>query len=214
MSKTISKVVEVNPLNFIKQIEGSELGNKLTSIKKESSSNTYSFTFSEDVDSDLENLLDVYLASHDPSVEWPEQLRAYDLRIGRVVQEELNGAPFNVVDFKRHLKPRVALNKTVQMNVDNIVDLSELKLYYRLNPKIPFNREKTTFVSYLKDLREFDKKSASKPSNIAKLFLSSLVILIFGVFSVIFFGEAFSQIMKVFQNTSLLTDNNYLLTLR
>ncbi len=99
------------------------------------------------------------------------------------------------------------------MNDVNNVDLSELKLYFKLNPKIPFNREKPSFVSYLKDLREFDKKSASQPSNIAKLFVNSLAVLIFGVFSLIFFGEALSQIMRVFQNTYLVYDSNYLLNL-
>jgi len=99
------------------------------------------------------------------------------------------------------------------MNDVNNVDLSELKLYYKLNPKIPFNREKNSIVSYLKDLREFDKSSASKPSNIAKLFVSFLAVLMFGVFSVIFFGEALSQIMNVFQNTILISDYNYLLNL-
>lgn len=95
-------------------------------------------------------------------------------------------------------------------NVNN-VEISELKLFYEVNPNIPFNRKKNTFVSYLKDLREYDKKS--RPSDVATLSLNFLAVFTFGVFSVLFFGEAISQIMRVFQNTFLISDDNYLLTL-
>jgi hypothetical protein len=97
------------------------------------------------------------------------------------------------------------------MNDVNTVEISELKLYYEINPNIPFNMKKDSFVSYLKDLREFDKKS--RPSDVVILSLNFLAVFTFGVFSVLFFAEAVSQIMKVFQNTFLISDRDYLLTL-
>ncbi|MHA2306867.1 MAG: hypothetical protein ACXACU_15910 [Candidatus Hodarchaeales archaeon] len=96
------------------------------------------------------------------------------------------------------------------MNDVNYVDLPELKLYYKLNPKVPFNQKKDTFVSYLDGLREFEKSSATRLSNIAKLLLNSVAVLAFGVFSIIFFGEALSQILMVFQNTFNVDDSNLL----
>jgi hypothetical protein len=99
------------------------------------------------------------------------------------------------------------------MNDVNLVDLSELELYYKVNPNIPCNKEKNSFVSYLKDLREFDKKSTSNPSYIVTFLLRFFAILIFGFFTLVFYGEAVSQIMKVFQNTFIITDHNYLLAL-
>ncbi|MHA2111830.1 MAG: hypothetical protein ACXADW_08345 [Candidatus Hodarchaeales archaeon] len=99
------------------------------------------------------------------------------------------------------------------MNDVNLVDLSELDLYYRVNPNIPFNKDKNTFVRYLKDLREYDRNFISKPSNIVYYFMNSLALLIFGFFVFVFYGEALSQIIKVFQNTYQITDHNALLAL-
>ena len=99
------------------------------------------------------------------------------------------------------------------MNDANLVDLSELELYYKVNAKIPFNNDKNTFVTYLENLREYERKSISKPSNIIYYILNSLALLIFGIFVLVFYGEAISQIMKVFQNTYQITEYNYLLAL-
>ena len=95
-------------------------------------------------------------------------------------------------------------------NVDT-VEISELELYVSLNPKIPYNKKKDSLVSYLRDLREYDAKS--NPSDMVKLSLNILAVIIFGVFSVLFFAEAVSQIMKVFQNSFLISERDYLLAL-
>ncbi|MHA1978602.1 MAG: hypothetical protein ACW98I_16995 [Candidatus Hodarchaeales archaeon] len=99
------------------------------------------------------------------------------------------------------------------MNEVNLADLSELDLYYEVNEKIPFNKNKNTFVTYLENLREYERNFISKPSNIVYYILNSLALLIFGFFVLVFYGEAVSQIMKVFQNTYQITEYNYLLAL-
>jgi hypothetical protein len=91
------------------------------------------------------------------------------------------------------------------------VEISDLGLYLQLKPKIPFNMKRNSLVSYLHDLREFDEKS--KPSDIIKLTINALGVLMFGVFSIFFFAEAVSQIMKVFQNTFIIAERDYLLAL-
>ncbi|MHA2176336.1 MAG: hypothetical protein ACXABI_16050 [Candidatus Hodarchaeales archaeon] len=99
------------------------------------------------------------------------------------------------------------------MNDINNVDLSERNLFLEIDPKIAFNKEHSSFVSYLKDLREFDERKESSLSNIGKLLLNFIVILTFGIFSLVFFGEALSLIMTVFQNTFNVLDHIYLLNL-
>ncbi len=99
------------------------------------------------------------------------------------------------------------------MNDAYLVDLSELDLNYKVNVKIPFNKDKNSFVTYLENLREYERNSISNPSNLVYFFLNSLALLIFGFFVLVFYGEALSQILKVFQNTYQITDYNYLLAL-
>lgn len=75
------------------------------------------------------------------------------------------------------------------MNDVNNVDLSELKLYCKVNPNISFNKKNSSFVSYLKGLREYDKTSTSRPSNIVKLIAISLLFLRLEFFHSYFLGK-------------------------
>ncbi|MFX1507022.1 MAG: hypothetical protein ACFFDC_13085, partial [Promethearchaeota archaeon] len=97
------------------------------------------------------------------------------------------------------------------MTDDNTVEISDLGLYLQVKPKIPFNMKNDSLVSYLNSLREFDKKS--KPSDIIRLAIITFGVLMFGAFSVFFFAEAVSQIMKVFQNSFIISERDYLLAL-
>jgi hypothetical protein len=95
----------------------------------------------------------------------------------------------------------------------DFVDIQELSLYYKLKKNIPFDTENGTLVTYLEELKEFDKKFVSTSTKFAKKLGYFLILLLFGVFSIFFYIVALNDILKVFQNTYLITENNYWLIL-
>ena len=99
------------------------------------------------------------------------------------------------------------------MEAKDLVDVSELNLSYKLKSKIPFDVKKNTLVTYLDELKEFDNRYVSKPVKFSKRIGYFFVLLLFGLFSLIFFYEAFSNVIKVFQNKFPVTETNYLLEL-
>ena len=99
------------------------------------------------------------------------------------------------------------------METKDLVDVSELNLSYKLKSKIPFDVKKNTLVTYLEELKEFDNRYVSKPVKFSKKIGYFFVLLLFGLFSLRFFYEAFSNVIKVFQNKFLVTETNYLLEL-
>jgi hypothetical protein len=90
----------------------------------------------------------------------------------------------------------------------DFVDVSELNLSFKLKKKVPFDAGKSTLVTYLEELKEFDKKYVPMPIKIAKVLIYSLGLATFFFFSLLFYLAAFSDILKVFQNTYYSSGDN------
>jgi hypothetical protein len=95
----------------------------------------------------------------------------------------------------------------------DFVDIQELNLFYELKKNIPFDTENGTLVTYLEELKEFDKKFGWMSTKSAKKFGYFFILLLIGGFSLFFYIEALNDILKVFQNTYLITEDNYWLIL-
>ena len=65
------------------------------------------------------------------------------------------------------------------MNELDLVDVSNLNLYYTLKKNIPFNDEKITLVSYLEALKEFDQKNIAGNMKIIRKYGFILIIIAF-----------------------------------
>ncbi|MFX0199808.1 MAG: hypothetical protein ACFFCW_27105 [Candidatus Hodarchaeota archaeon] len=90
----------------------------------------------------------------------------------------------------------------------DFVDVSEFHLSFKLKKNLPFDPKKGTLVSYLEGLKEFDKRTSASPMNTVKNLGYIFILFLFGFFSVFFFSEALSNMLRVFQNTFYL-ENNY-----
>jgi len=99
------------------------------------------------------------------------------------------------------------------MNEMDLVDVSKINLYYSLKKNIPFDEDKDTIVTYLEELKEFDKKYVSGPIKIVKNYGYIFILVAFSGFSLLFFSEALTQILKVFQNTYFVAENHFFLDL-
>ena len=125
--KTITKNREYNIAWLSENIKQHSIGDALSHLQTLNGETIFYFK------REIENSeLDDFLENHNPDTIEPDEVRAYDLKIAPLLQEELIGAPYNVVDFKRHLKPLKTLNKTVEMNVDG----RPLKAIYSYNDVI------------------------------------------------------------------------------
>ncbi len=119
------------------------------------------FVFSVPVTVEISTALDDVLLLNDVSAPTPEeQLLANDLRISSLVEPALIEAPFNVVDFKRHLLPPYTLNKVVTKNPDGRPNMSEyfwngekmaqIIFVFRNFPDSPLMMKRAEILNYVK----------------------------------------------------------------
>jgi hypothetical protein len=95
------------------------------------------------------------------------------------------------------------------MKSSDLVDVSEFHLFFKLHKNLPFDPKQDTLVSYLEQLKDFDKKTSSNLMSTFKNLGFILVLFLFGFFSIFFFSEALSNMFKVFQNTFIVPEDNY-----
>jgi len=105
----------------------------------QSLSDTTIFYFKSQVTSEIRALLEDLLEGHDPTfLKEGYSLLGKDLIIGEYLDSEVYMSAFNMIDFKRHLKPPLATQKKVCMNPDGRPSCAEYYLDGKLVAKIRF----------------------------------------------------------------------------
>lgn len=91
----------------------------------------------------------------------------------------------------------------------DLVDVSGLHLSLKLNKNLHFDQKKDTLVSYLEGLEEYEKRIRSDPISTLKNLGFIFILFFFGLLSIFFYSEALSNMLKVFQNTFIIPEDNY-----
>lgn len=102
--------------------------------------NDWVFLFKNDVTEEIEISLENVLSLNEtePYVDINNTIFAKDMKISTILEENLLEAPFNFIDFKRHLQPPYTLNKIVTKNSDGRPNYSEYFYEDQLIAKIIF----------------------------------------------------------------------------
>ena len=135
--KSITKQDNYNVSWVTEKILNHPIGEKFSHLQ--SLQDKTVFYFKDEVDSYTRALLEDLLEGHDPTylVEGAS-LTGGDLIIGEYLDEEVFMSAFNMIDFKRHLKPPLATQKKVCMNPDGRPSCAEYYLDGKLVAQIRF----------------------------------------------------------------------------
>jgi len=116
-SKEITK--RLNPLMFIEELESIGLeASELKDMHAKFPNYQYKLTLKKEPNADGKTALDALISSHDYSVIAAVVDTVEALKIGKYAELEMIKQPYNVFDFKRHLKPPMSLNKVVTRSPD------------------------------------------------------------------------------------------------